>query len=375
MTEYYKILGITSDATLREVKIAYRKLSKKFHPDVNQGDQYFEERFKEIQEAYEKIASEKIKENKNYEYSVYAKRETEKKAEYSNHSKKQDSQTKSSVTTKNYYKQIFIAIFILILIAIFKPMLQKSIKENAKNDLLNTYDNNNSSEHTFKSSNKNLKSTDSNLAPDSISFLQSINHHTKADDQVLEAENKSTLNESTQWILLKLNRYVKEYIYNSEPSMLSFPTKSRYYNYYFTISDNNLIVTYSVEFSEIVVDEKTKNMYRDSNYSDDTIKRLAGKMTVTESTNFKIVIPMKKIENMYFDEHKNYKGNCDFSLSTTKNEMINYNLSNNNKSYSSNFSFEFDCSQEENLGKRLNDAFFHIKKIIPQTNSYSNEPF
>jgi curved DNA-binding protein CbpA len=53
MKDYYYILGIKKDATLDEIKKAYRKLSMKFHPDKNEGDEFFAERFKEINEAYE----------------------------------------------------------------------------------------------------------------------------------------------------------------------------------------------------------------------------------------------------------------------------------------------------------------------------------
>ena len=53
MKDYYYILGIKKEASLDEVKKAYRKLSMKFHPDKNDGDEFFAERFKEIQEAYE----------------------------------------------------------------------------------------------------------------------------------------------------------------------------------------------------------------------------------------------------------------------------------------------------------------------------------
>lgn len=53
MKDYYYLLGIKKDASDDEIKKAYRKLSKKFHPDVNDGDLYFTERFKDIQEAYE----------------------------------------------------------------------------------------------------------------------------------------------------------------------------------------------------------------------------------------------------------------------------------------------------------------------------------
>ncbi len=55
MKDYYYILGVTKNASPNEIKGAYRKLSKKFHPDLNDGDIFFEQRFKEIQEAYESL--------------------------------------------------------------------------------------------------------------------------------------------------------------------------------------------------------------------------------------------------------------------------------------------------------------------------------
>lgn len=63
MKDYYYILGIKQTATAEEVKKAYRKLSMKFHPDKNDGDEFFTERFKEIQEAYETLidSSKRIK--------------------------------------------------------------------------------------------------------------------------------------------------------------------------------------------------------------------------------------------------------------------------------------------------------------------------
>ncbi|AYO57372.1 hypothetical protein CO230_04080 [Chryseobacterium sp. 6424] len=53
MKDYYYILGIKPNASNEEIKKAYRKLSLKFHPDKNDGDLFFQERFKDIQEAYE----------------------------------------------------------------------------------------------------------------------------------------------------------------------------------------------------------------------------------------------------------------------------------------------------------------------------------
>jgi molecular chaperone DnaJ len=50
--DYYEVLGVTREATDREIKSAYRRLAVKYHPDKNPGDAESEERFKEAAEAY-----------------------------------------------------------------------------------------------------------------------------------------------------------------------------------------------------------------------------------------------------------------------------------------------------------------------------------
>lgn len=52
MKDYYQILGIPRGASDTEIKKAYRRLAKQYHPDVNKGDNAAEERFKDISEAY-----------------------------------------------------------------------------------------------------------------------------------------------------------------------------------------------------------------------------------------------------------------------------------------------------------------------------------
>ncbi len=51
--DYYAILGVSREASEKEIKASYRKLARQHHPDANKGDQKSEEKFKELGEAYE----------------------------------------------------------------------------------------------------------------------------------------------------------------------------------------------------------------------------------------------------------------------------------------------------------------------------------
>lgn len=57
--DYYQILGVKKDAKADEIKKAYRKLARKHHPDVNPNDKAAEEKFKQVQEAYDVLSDEK----------------------------------------------------------------------------------------------------------------------------------------------------------------------------------------------------------------------------------------------------------------------------------------------------------------------------
>ena len=54
--DYYDVLSISRNASQDEIRKAYRKLARKYHPDVNPGDEAAEERFKELNEAYEVLS-------------------------------------------------------------------------------------------------------------------------------------------------------------------------------------------------------------------------------------------------------------------------------------------------------------------------------
>ena len=57
--DYYEILGVDRKASQEEIKKAFRKLARKYHPDLNPGDKTSEHKFKEINEAYEVLGDEK----------------------------------------------------------------------------------------------------------------------------------------------------------------------------------------------------------------------------------------------------------------------------------------------------------------------------
>ena len=54
--DYYEVMGVPKNATDEEIKKAYRKLAKKYHPDLNPGDKTAEAKFKEVNEAYEVLS-------------------------------------------------------------------------------------------------------------------------------------------------------------------------------------------------------------------------------------------------------------------------------------------------------------------------------
>src|SRR6266566_4921506 len=57
--EYYETLGVPRKATADDIRKAYRKLARKHHPDLNPGDKSSEDRFKNVQEAYDVLSDPK----------------------------------------------------------------------------------------------------------------------------------------------------------------------------------------------------------------------------------------------------------------------------------------------------------------------------
>src|SRR5579871_6866465 len=69
--DYYETLGVARDAKEDEIRKTYRKLARKYHPDLNPGDKAAEERFKKVQEAYD-ILSDAKKRQMYDQYGFYS---------------------------------------------------------------------------------------------------------------------------------------------------------------------------------------------------------------------------------------------------------------------------------------------------------------
>lgn len=58
-TDYYELLGVARKASTKDIRTAFRKLARKYHPDLNPGDKAAEEKFKQLQEAYDVLSDSK----------------------------------------------------------------------------------------------------------------------------------------------------------------------------------------------------------------------------------------------------------------------------------------------------------------------------
>ena len=69
--DYYDLLGVSKKATAKDIRTAFRKLARKYHPDLNPGDKSSEEKFKQLQEAYDVLSDTKKRQTYD-QYGFYA---------------------------------------------------------------------------------------------------------------------------------------------------------------------------------------------------------------------------------------------------------------------------------------------------------------
>lgn len=117
--DYYRVLGLDSDASQEDIRKAYRLYASKLHPDKHKGDQFFEERFKEIQEAYEVLsdptrrAAYDRKRNGNDQQSTKANTTTRGKSKTTDRSGYSSSSTELSALQQKRRRDIIVGILAL----------------------------------------------------------------------------------------------------------------------------------------------------------------------------------------------------------------------------------------------------------------------
>jgi len=119
---YYKILNLNPTATLDDIKSAYRKLAKKYHPDLNPDNKFAEEKFKEILEAYQSLKDSKPQ----VEYSRYTSSQTTPaKEEYPFEKVFSDFSPRPSVSSREVFLEIFLTMsfYLSIIVLIGAPFL------------------------------------------------------------------------------------------------------------------------------------------------------------------------------------------------------------------------------------------------------------
>lgn len=105
--DYYKILGVSQTSTLPEIKSAYRKLARKFHPDVNKSEESVQ-KFKDITEAYENLsdAKKRLQYDKYRDFTTsYSTYSSSSKSNYQNTQEESSSSYRYSSATNAEFKK------------------------------------------------------------------------------------------------------------------------------------------------------------------------------------------------------------------------------------------------------------------------------
>lgn len=149
MKDLYKVLGVEADADFPQIRDAYRNLSKKYHPDLNGGDTVYEEKFKNILEAYtilkdpykRKVFDKKLRQRKessrlavNHRPSEPALSSHVKHAAYASHARQKKKRSKQEIRKDLYMGGgilLFLVLAITILVSLERSFyLEESYLEN-----------------------------------------------------------------------------------------------------------------------------------------------------------------------------------------------------------------------------------------------------
>jgi curved DNA-binding protein CbpA len=367
--DYYKVLGVQPNSTEQEIKDAYRKLSKKFHPDLNDGDNFFAERFKEIQTAYEILSdsSKRQEYNRQFETQSGKSESTDKKTndnsktQYNQNQSSNSDSTSSTPTQKSKkrnYSWLYITLPVMIVIGLIRGAVKKSIQENAINEAVNTYQPSNTNTYTndtfaILSTSSSTIDTNQKIETeipkiDTIKYsastenilpveknYQELNQNTQNDTET--DKSKATKEETENWLVEKLNNFTKEYRnYKGNTYTGSF---ENFQDYKFSFSEQYLIVNYVKEFF----------MFSSTGGSSNKVY-----------TNIISRIPIYDLKGF---SNYGYQEGYDKTI-TSENGV-------NTVSYS--LPLNFRTNGETDLGDRINSALKHLKRFYSKPKS--NETF
>ena len=99
LKDYYEILGVSQKASDDQIRDAYKKLAKAYHPDKHQGDDFFAEKFKSLQEAYAVLSDPESR--KDYDTDLAAELKGQKKTEEPKKQAKKKTTQKNSNSTSS----------------------------------------------------------------------------------------------------------------------------------------------------------------------------------------------------------------------------------------------------------------------------------
>lgn len=101
---YYNILGVSSTATTREIKVAYKALAIQYHPDKHQGNTYFEEKFKMVNEAYQVLSNQHKRATYDLKLQYLLQQKLRQQAARPKHQYQEPVRRPSSVSERHYRK-------------------------------------------------------------------------------------------------------------------------------------------------------------------------------------------------------------------------------------------------------------------------------
>ncbi len=332
MKDYYKVLGLMPSATEDEIKTAYRKLSKKFHPDMNEGDKFFEDRFKEIQEAYENLLNKSYREafakysqnpSNNFQADTSA---NSRQTNQNNQNERPKSTTPPTSATprqqampeKNNGGSFYKVVIPVIIVAVLGFMRAFVNNKQPTVDYKSLYTNTDrvASINNYTPSTDNVY-VDTSVRPDTTSLTEatlptagnSFTGYSKEDLQ--------------NWLSLKLNQNSQNRISCPDRSYGLGSSCTHYNDYEFKLDDNYLIVKYNY----------------DDNY--DEI----------------VYIPYYDFKSVYGSQY-----GSDFSISTNSRSMVELNKSTKRKSSTDYVSIGYKNDAEPDIIKNIETVLTLLKE-------------